>query len=83
MRGGLSDILTEEGAQEFLRLCPQAEYVNIPGAAHMVAGDRNDVFGAAVVEFLLRHVPIGGRAPSDRSPVHHLPPGDHRLTDVP
>jgi pimeloyl-ACP methyl ester carboxylesterase len=83
VRGGLSDILTEEGAQEFLALCPAAEYVNIPGAAHMVAGDRNDVFGEAVVDFLLRHVPIDGRVPPDRPPVHHLPPGEHRITDVP
>jgi non-heme chloroperoxidase len=83
VRGGLSDILTEEGAQEFLALCPAAEYVNIPGAAHMVAGDRNDVFGEAVVGFLLRHVPIEGRTRPDRPPVHHLPPGEHRITDVP
>ena len=82
VRGGLSDILTEEGAAEFLSLCPAAEYVNIPGAAHMVAGDRNDVFGEAVVDFLVRHVPIG-EPPTGRSPVHHLPPGEHRITDVP
>ena len=62
----MSDILTEEGAAEFLELCPGAEYVNIPGAAHMVAGDRNDVFGEAVVEFLLRHVPVDGRRPTPR-----------------
>lgn len=83
VRGGLSDILTEEGAQEFLGLCPGAEYANIPGAAHMVAGDRNDVFGEAVVDFLLRHVPVDGRDRPTQPAVHHLPPGDHRLTDVP
>ncbi len=83
VRGGLSDILTEEGAQEFLRLCPDAEYVNIPGAAHMVAGDRNDVFGDAVVDFLLRHVPVGQARADGPSPTRHLPPGDHRITDVP
>ena len=44
VRGGLSDVLTEEGAQSFLQQCPHAEYVNVTGAAHMVAGDRNDVF---------------------------------------
>jgi non-heme chloroperoxidase len=83
VRGGLSDILTEEGAQEFLGLCPAAEYVNIPGAAHMVAGDRNDVFGEAVVDFLLRHVPIGAPRAPGVSAVHHLPAGEHRITDVP
>jgi pimeloyl-ACP methyl ester carboxylesterase len=83
VRGGMSDILSEEGAEEFLRLCPGAEYVNIPGAAHMVAGDRNDVFGEAVVGFLLRHVPIGVPRPTAPHATHHLPPGDHRITDVP
>ena len=63
VRGGLSDILTEEGVEEFLRMCPSAEYVSIPDAAHMVAGDRNDVFGDAVVEFLVRHVPISEPRP--------------------
>lgn len=57
VRGGLSDLLSEEGAQAFLRMCPHSEYVNVSGAAHMVAGDRNDVFGNAVVEFLSRVMP--------------------------
>jgi non-heme chloroperoxidase len=59
VRGGLSDVLSEEGAQSFLRLCPHAEYVNVTHAGHMVAGDRNDVFGNAVIGFLSRVVPIG------------------------
>jgi len=29
VRGGLSDVLSEAGAQEFLALCPTAEYVNV------------------------------------------------------
>lgn len=57
VRGGLSDVLTEEGAQSFLQQCPHAEYVNVTGAAHMVAGDRNDIFSGAVVDFLHRAVP--------------------------
>lgn len=61
VRGGMSDVLTEDGAREFLQLCPHAEYVSIADAAHMVAGDRNDVFGRAVVEFLARVVPAAGR----------------------
>ena len=56
IRGGLSNVLTEAGAREFLALCPHSDYVNIPTAAHMVAGDRNDVFADAVVEFLGRAV---------------------------
>jgi pimeloyl-ACP methyl ester carboxylesterase len=58
VRGGLSDVLDEAGAQAFLDLVPHAEYVNITGAAHMVAGDRNDTFGTAVIDFLARAVPI-------------------------
>lgn len=84
VRGGLSDILSEEGAQHFLELCPHAEYVNITGAAHMVAGDRNDVFADAVIDFLARTVPIGGEpvhAPHEPHPHHEGPPGD--TIDVP
>ncbi len=57
VRGGLSDLLSEEGAAAFLDVCPHAEYVNITGASHMVAGDRNDRFAGAVVEFLHRVAP--------------------------
>ena len=52
VRGGLSDLLTDEGAQEFLKSCPQADYTNVTDAAHMVAGDRNDIFTEAVISFL-------------------------------
>src|SRR5689334_8267534 len=83
VRGGLSDILSEEGAREFLQLCPRAEYVNVTDAGHMVAGDRNDIFANGVIEFLSRTVPVGS------SPVHppHQPaplegPGVD-ITDVP
>lgn len=57
VRGGLSDVLSEEGAQSFLEQCPHAEYVNVTGAAHMVAGDRNDIFAGSVVDFLSRVAP--------------------------
>ncbi len=57
VRGGLSDVLDEEGAQAFLAIATHAEYVNVKDAAHMVAGDRNDIFGDRVIEFLARTVP--------------------------
>lgn len=66
VRGGLSDVLSEAGAQNFLDLCPHSEYINVTNAGHMVAGDRNDIFGNAVIAFLARTVPVGGdpeRAP--------------------
>lgn len=52
VRGGLSDVLSEEGAQAFLTQVPHATYANVGDAAHMVAGDRNDVFVSSVLDFL-------------------------------
>ncbi len=84
VRGGLSDVLSEEGAQEFLKLCPHAEYVNVTGAAHMVAGDRNDIFGRSVIAFLQRVVPSGRAPVQPAHPTHphrEGPPGD--VEDLP
>lgn len=58
VRGALSNVLTEDGAQDFLRQCPHAEYINVESAAHMVAGDRNDIFASSVIEFLGRVAPV-------------------------
>jgi len=52
IRGRMSDVLSEDGARHFLRLVPAADYVDVAGAGHMVAGDRNDVFNDAIVRFL-------------------------------
>ena len=52
VRGRMSDILSEEGAKELLELVPHARLVDVAGAGHMVAGDRNDLFNEAVVSFL-------------------------------
>jgi pimeloyl-ACP methyl ester carboxylesterase len=52
VRGGSSDLLSEEGAQELLALVPHAQFADVAGAGHMVAGDRNDRFNSAVVTFL-------------------------------
>ena len=43
--------------QSFLKICPNSEYVNVTGAGHMVAGDRNDIFADAVIKFLMRVAP--------------------------
>jgi pimeloyl-ACP methyl ester carboxylesterase len=51
----MSDVVSEEAAQEFLTLVPHAEYVDVGDAHHMVAGDHNDAFTAVVVDFLQRH----------------------------
>lgn len=52
VRGRQSDLLSEEGAREFLELVPHAGFVDVSGAGHMVAGDRNDAFNDGVVGFL-------------------------------
>jgi non-heme chloroperoxidase len=68
VRGGHSDVVSEEGAQGFLALCPHSEYVNVAGAGHMVAGDRNDVFGQAAIAFLQRTVPVAGKSAPTPAP---------------
>ena len=52
VRGRMSDLLSEEGAQEMLELVPHARFADVAGAGHMVAGDRNDAFNDAVLGFL-------------------------------
>ena len=84
VRGGLSDVLTEEGAQEFLALCPHAEYVSVGNAGHMIAGDRNDVFGNSVIDFLARVVPADGEPVHPAQGRHpHREGPDGNVTDVP
>lgn len=53
VRGRMSDILSEEGARVFLEQVPHAKLADISNAGHMVAGDRNDLFTDAVLEFLM------------------------------
>src|SRR5262245_7288183 len=57
VRGRESDILSDEGVREFLAHLPNAQYVDVTGAGHMVAGDRNDAFTDAVRGFLADAVP--------------------------
>lgn len=58
--GGSSDVVTREAAEALLRLLPHAKFVDVAEASHMVAGDRNDVFTAAVLEFALPLFLAGG-----------------------
>ena len=55
LRGRMSDVLSPEGVRDFLQLAPHAEHIDIAGADHMIAGDRNDAFNAAVFDFLDRN----------------------------
>jgi pimeloyl-ACP methyl ester carboxylesterase len=52
VRGASSELVQEKHAREFLELVPQASYVDVGGARHMVAGDRNDAFANAIKSFL-------------------------------
>jgi pimeloyl-ACP methyl ester carboxylesterase len=57
VRGRQSDLLSEEGARDFMERVPGAEFADVAGAGHMVAGDRNEIFNQAILGFLERHRP--------------------------
>ena len=57
VRGRQSDVLSPEGAAELVAALPDAELVDVSGAGHMVAGDRNEIFTRAVAGFLRRERP--------------------------
>ena len=59
IRGMKSDIVDDDGVADLRRRVPALEVADIRGAGHMVAGDRNDEFNAAVIEFLRRVMPAG------------------------
>ena len=57
VRGRMSDIVSDESVSELKKLVPHAEVADVADAGHMVAGDRNDIFNAAVIEFVGRVMP--------------------------
>lgn len=52
LTGGASDVVSTETIDEFLRLVPHAQHRQIADARHLVAGDDNDAFAQAVLEFI-------------------------------
>lgn len=52
VRGKQSDVVSSEAAGQLLELMPHARCVDVDGAGHMVAGDRNDVFNSAILSFI-------------------------------
>lgn len=54
VRGSHSEVVDEESVAHFRDLMPTAELADIAGARHMVAGDSNDAFNAAILPFLER-----------------------------
>lgn len=54
VRGRMSDIVSDASVRELQELVPHAEVADIADAGHMVAGDKNDVFNEAVIDFVNR-----------------------------
>ena len=52
VRGGASELVHEAHVREFLDLVPHADYIDVAQARHMVAGDANDSFSDAVLDFV-------------------------------
>jgi pimeloyl-ACP methyl ester carboxylesterase len=52
VRGAESDVLSADVAREFVQLAPSATLAEVPHAGHMVAGDNNDAFTAAIRAWL-------------------------------
>ena len=52
IRGALSDVVTMEDVDYFLSVISHAKFVEIENAAHMIAGDRNDIFAGEAIKFL-------------------------------
>ncbi len=58
IRGKLSDVVSPEGVRDFLAKVPHAEFVELSNAGHTAAGDDNDAFTEAVVDFVRRKSPL-------------------------
>ncbi|MBP2401404.1 Non-heme chloroperoxidase [Streptomyces netropsis] len=52
VRGGISDVVREDIAEQFCDRVPHARRVDVADAGHMVAGDRNEHFIDAIIPFL-------------------------------
>ena len=52
VRGGISDVVSENVMAEFLDAVPHVQSVSVAAAGHMVASDSNHAFSRAVIDFL-------------------------------
>ncbi len=52
VRGRQSELVSDEMVADFMSLAPHADYADVRAAGHMVAGDSNDLFTAAILDFL-------------------------------
>jgi len=58
VRGLSSDVVSDAGVEAFRATLPWLEVVDVAGAGHMVAGDRNDAFNDAVIGFARRTLSV-------------------------
>ncbi|MFN8535621.1 MAG: alpha/beta hydrolase [Dehalococcoidia bacterium] len=61
VRGEKSHVMGEEEARVFVDALPDASYVVIPGAGHLVPGDQPDLFSDALRAWLAERSPAGIR----------------------
>lgn len=52
VRGGSSDVVTDEEVRDFRLLAPTAQVVDVRDAGHMLVGDQNDAFVGSISLFL-------------------------------
>jgi pimeloyl-ACP methyl ester carboxylesterase len=52
VRGARSELIEDEHVREYQDLVPHGTVIDVRDAGHMVAGDRNDIFGDAVIGYL-------------------------------
>jgi pimeloyl-ACP methyl ester carboxylesterase len=57
VRGQDSELVRQQHADEYLAAARNSEFVDVRDARHMVAGDSNSAFTAAVLSFLKRRLP--------------------------
>jgi pimeloyl-ACP methyl ester carboxylesterase len=59
VRGAQSDVVTQSAVDELLGRMPHLEVRDVSGAGHMIAGDKNDAFNDAILDFLAQHLAPG------------------------
>lgn len=74
VRGLRSDVVSDRAVGAFRTDLPSLEILDVAGAGHMIAGDRNDAFSSGVIEYLQRHMPASGAV--SNMPLHN---NDHSL----
>ena len=68
LSGERSDVVSHHTIDEFLALVPHARHVQVPGATHMLAGDANDAFTAAIAGFIESLEPAGVQEDAAKQP---------------